>query len=62
MENEIEIAQLVHHFVRGGLSDEELDKLFAYLHEDQSLLEYIMLDTLVYRIGLQKKRKINSFI
>ncbi|MCC5907022.1 MAG: hypothetical protein JJU13_12480 [Balneolaceae bacterium] len=55
MKNEIEVAKLVHHYVRGGLSDEDQDKLFEYLDEDPGLLNYILIDNMIYETGLQRK-------
>ncbi|TVQ05280.1 MAG: hypothetical protein EA359_03525 [Balneolaceae bacterium] len=53
---EKEIAQLVHYFVRVRLSNTELVKLFVHVQNDPGLQDYIMMDTLIYKYGLQNKR------
>jgi len=58
MENEIEIARLVHYFIRGHLSEAEQDKLFVHLQNDPGLLDYIMMDALFYEYGLQKQKNL----
>ncbi|MEX1014346.1 MAG: hypothetical protein WDZ80_04265 [Candidatus Paceibacterota bacterium] len=58
MEKEIEIARLVNYFVRDRLDEEELDQLFTLLYEDPDLLDYIMVEFMVYEYGLQIKRPI----
>lgn len=55
MKKEIEIAQLVHNFVRDNLSDKEMDKLFTLLDEDPNLMDYIMTEFMIYEYGLRKK-------
>jgi len=54
MQSEIEIARLVQNFVRDCHSIEEQDKLITLLDEDPGLLDYIMIEYMVYEYSLKR--------